>query len=134
MVGNEEECVSEASCVSFPLKSLENEILGRWDVCVEAPLKKEDRALLDMIVPCLSWTLENGRTLVSLEDECKRIEKEQYVHEQHLVENKRQNLVKKACLFIVTGITPYIDRIVNEVDKLISFNYLSNEEIKIGKY
>ena len=132
--GDEEEHVSDVSCVSFPLKSLENEILGRWDVYVDAPLKKEDKALLEMIVPCLSWTLENGRTLVSLEDECKRIEKEQYVHEQHLVENKRQNLIKKACLFIVTGITPYIDRIVNEVDKLISFNYLSNEEIKLGKY
>ena len=130
----EEERVSDVSCVSFPLKGLENEALGHWDIYVDAPLKKEDKTLLEMIVPCLSWTLENGRTLVSLEDECKRIEKEQYVHEQHLIENKRQNLVKKACLFIVTGITPYIDRIVNEVDKLISFNYLSNEEIKIGKY
>ena len=130
----EVEHVSDGTCVSFPLKTLDNEVLGHWNVYVDAPLKKEDKALLEMIVPCLSWTLENGRTLVSLEDECRRIEKEQYVHEQHLVENKRQNLVKKACLFIVTGITPYIDRIVNEVDKLISFNYLSNEEIKIGKY
>ena len=121
-------------CVSFPLKTLDNEVLGYWNIYVASSLKKEDKVLLEMIVPCLSWTLENGRTLVSLEDECKRIEKEQYVHEQHLVENKRQNLVKKACLFIVTGITPYIDRIVNEVDKLISFNYLANAEIKAGKY
>lgn len=121
-------------CVSFPLKTLDNEVLGYWKIYVSSSLKKEDKALLEMIVPCLSWTLENGRTLVSLEDECRRIEKEQYVHEQHLVENKRQNLIKKACLFIVTGITPYIDRIVNEVDKLVSFNYLANAEIKIGKY
>lgn len=128
-------CVSGNSVVSFPLRTLDNEVLlGYWNIYVDSPLKKEDKALLEMIVPCLAWTLENGKTLVSLEDECKRIEKEQYVHEQHLIENKRQNLIKKACLFIVTGITPYIDRIVNEVDKLIFFNYLSNQEIKVGKY
>ena len=45
--------------------------------------------------------LENGLAFISLGDERKRLEKEQYVHEQHLAENKRQNLVKKACLFIV---------------------------------
>ena len=66
--------------------------------------------------------------------ERKRLEKEQYVHEQHLAENKRQNLVKKACLFIVTGIMPYIDRIMNEVHKLTAHNYIQNEEIKESKY
>ena len=56
--------------------------------------------------------------------------KEQYIHEQHLAENKRQNLVKKACLFIVMGIMPYIDRIINETHKLTVNNYIDNEDIK----
>lgn len=121
-------------CTSFPLKTSTNAPLGVWCVYSDTPLRKDDKALLDIIVPYLSWTIENGRIFVSLGDECKRIEKEQYVHEQHLVENKRQNLVKKACLFVVTGNTPYIDRIVNEVTKLVSFNYLSRQDIKVGKY
>lgn len=97
-------------------------------------MKKDDKALMQVIVPYISWTLENGLTFISLGDERKRLEKEQYVHEQHLAENKRQNLVKKACLFIVTGIMPYIDRIINEVHKLTAYNYIRNEEIKESKY
>ena len=97
-------------------------------------MKKDDKALMRVITPYISWTLENGLAFISLGDERKRLEKEQYVHEQHLAENKRQNLVKKACLFIVTGIMPYIDRIMNEVHKLTAHNYIQNEEIKESKY
>lgn len=118
----------------FLLKDSEGRSLAVWNIRLPEALSKEDKALIEVIVPYLSWTLENGLALISLGDERRRLEKEQYVHEQHLVENKRQNLVKKACLFIVTGITPYIDRVVNEVHKLTAFNYLSNPSIKEGKF
>lgn len=120
--------------VSFPLKDSEVKVMAYWQVETETGMRKEDRALLEVMVPYLSWTLENGLAMIVLGDERRRLEKEQYVHEQHLVENKRQNLIKKACLFLVTGITPYIDRVVNEVHKLTSFNYLERKDIKEGKY
>lgn len=82
------------------------------------PLRKEEKVLVRLLVPYLAWTLENGQNLVSLDDERRRVEKEQYVHEKHLVENKCENEVKKTCLALVTGILPYIDRVVNEVNKL----------------
>ena len=118
----------------FLLRNSERKVIGVWEVEMPSGMKKEDRALLEVVVPYLSWTLENGLAMILLGDERRRLEKEQYVHEQHLVENKRQNLIKKACLFLVTGITPYIDRVVNEVHKLTSFNYLSRKDIKEGKY
>ena len=40
------------------------------------------------------------------------------IRDRHIAGNKRQNLIKKACLAIVNGINPYIDRILNEVHKL----------------
>ena len=119
---------------SFVLKGSEGKALAVWNLEMPVELTKEDKALLEVIVPYLSWTLENGLALISLGDERRRLEKEQYVHEQHLVENKRQNVVKKACMFIVTGITPYIDRVVNEVHKLVAFDYLANPSIKEEKY
>ena len=125
---------SVESRLSFVLKDSEGQAIGLWRIDMEGEVKKEDKALLEVIVPYLSWTLENGLAMIGLGEERRRLEKEQYVHEQHLVENKRQNLVKKACLFIVTGITPYIDRVVNEVHKLVSFNYLANKEVKESKY
>jgi signal transduction histidine kinase len=89
---------------------------------------------MKIITPYIAWALENGQTFISLGDEQKMLEKERYVHQQHLIENKQQNIVKKACLFIVTSITPYIDRISNEVHKLIALDYLHNDRIKQEKY
>ncbi len=98
-----------------------------------AQLEQEDTALMEVIKPYMDWAMENGYTFVSLGDERRRLEKEQYVHRQHLAENKRQNLVKKACLFIVTGVTPYIDRIINEVHKLTAPGFPLTDEVKEGK-
>lgn len=125
----------EGICTKFLLNVPEKEQpLGEVNLYSRHRLKKDDKALMQVIAPYMAWTIENGLTFISLGDERKRLEKEHYVHEQHLAENKRQNLVKKACLFIVTGIMPYIDRIVNEVGKLTSRNYIKDKEVKESKY
>ena len=124
--------VGDGLCLE--LKDSQGNVIGIWKTGLPSKAGKEERALLEVIVPYLSWTLENGLAMIGLGEERRRLEKEQYVHEQHLVENKRQNLVKKACLFIVMGITPYIDRVVNEVHKLTSFNYLDRKDVKEAKY
>jgi len=128
---NEEICPKENE---FLLKNSEGKVIGIWKIEMPSGMKKEDRALLEVVAPYFSWTMENGLAMILLGDERRRLEKEQYVHELHLVENKRQNLIKKACLFLVTGITPYIDRVVNEIHKLTSFNYLLRKDIKEEKY
>ena len=130
----EEKEMLEGACAEFPLYGSVGERLGVWRVYSGIRMKKDDRSLLKVIAPYIAWTLENGMTLVSLGGERKRLDSERYVHEQHLIENKRQNLVKKACLFLVAGITPFIDRVVNEVHKLVANDYLSDPIIKKGKY
>jgi signal transduction histidine kinase len=87
------------------------------------------RQLID--TACTTWMNENETTALSLGDELRRLEKQRYVHEQHIVENKRQNVVKKACLSIVNGITPYIDRILNETRKLPA---VTDSAVKWEKY
>lgn len=116
------------------ITSDKGEKIGVLYLSLSAPLPKEKRALLNLILPYLTWTIENGMNLVSLDDECRRIEKERFVHQQHLAENKRQNIVKKACISIVTGILPYIDRVANEVHKLRNLPYARQENIKKGKF
>lgn len=97
-------------------------------------LNKDERAMVKVIAPYITWALENGMTSVLLGDERRRLEKQRYVYEQHIAENKRQNVVKKACLAIVNGIHPYIDRIINEVHKLTEKGYINDAAIKIEKY
>lgn len=126
-------CQSCGTCFILNIPGKEQS-LGKVHLYLTHKMKKDDKALMQVIIPYISWTLENGLTFILLGDERKRLEKEQYVHEQHLAENKRQNLIKKACLFIVMGIMPYIDRIINEVHKLTANNYLQDKEIKESKY
>lgn len=108
-------------------------IVGKLWMWFAVPVRKEEQTLIRLLLPYLAWTLEHGMNLVSLGEEQQRLEKEQYVHELHLMENKRQNEVKKACLSIVTGIVPYIDRMVNEVRKLRTLPAANTETIQQGK-
>lgn len=119
----------------FDLISSEDEkVIGCVWMALKHPLHKEGKALLQLVSPYLAWTLVNGANLVSLDDERRKVEKEQYIHQQHLTENKKENVVKKACLAIVTGILPYIDRVANEVRKLRLAPYARQEAVKRGKY
>ncbi len=97
-------------------------------------MNKDEKALMNVIAPYIAWTLGNGLTFISLGDERIRLEKQRYVYEQHISDNKRQNLIKKACMAIVYGITPYMHRIINEVHKLTDKGFLNNETIKYEKY
>lgn len=120
--------------IDFPLYANDGRKMGVWRISAPHLLKKDEIKLFRVMVPYISWTLENGLALVSLDDEQKRLDKEQYVHEQHLVEKKRQNIVKKACLFLVTSISPYIDRVVNEVHKLNKKDNTVGREVRNHKY
>lgn len=87
-----------------------------------------------MLEPYIVWAADNEQMVEALSDERMQLEKQRYVYEQHIAGNKRQNLIKKACLAIVNGINPYIDRILNEVHKLTERGYIDHEKIKKEKY
>ncbi|WP_373829793.1 DUF5113 domain-containing protein [Bacteroides heparinolyticus] len=95
---------------------------------------KDEQAMVKVISPYIQWALDNGMTTLSLGDERRRLEKQRYIHEQHIAGNKRQNLIKKACMAIVNGIHPYIDRIINEVHKLTRKESVEDESIKADRY
>ena len=97
-------------------------------------LNRDEKALVHVLEPYIVWAADNEQMVEALSDERMQLEKQRYVYEQHIVGNKRQNLIKKACLAIVNGINPYIDRILNEVHKLTERGYIDNAKIKKEKY
>ncbi len=97
-------------------------------------LSRDEKALVHLLTPYVTWALDNEQMVASLSDERNQLEKQRYVYEQHIAGNKRQNLIKKSCLAIVNGINPYIDRILNEVHKLTEKGYIHNDKIKKEKY
>lgn len=80
----------------------------------------EERAMLKIINPYVEWAIENGQATLSLEEQRILLEEQRAVHEQHIAVGKRQNVAKRACLSVVNGILPFIDRILHEVDRLRS--------------
>ena len=97
-------------------------------------LNRYEKALVHVLEPYIVWAADNEQMVEALSDERMQLEKQRYVYEQHIAGNKRQNLIKKACLGIVNGINPYIDRILNEVHKLTERGYIDNAKIKKEKY
>lgn len=89
---------------------------GRLEV--HRRLSREEQAMVGVFQPYIRWTLDNGLASVSLGDERKRQEKQRYVYERRIADNKRQNVVRKACLTLVNGMHPYIDRLLHEVRRL----------------
>jgi signal transduction histidine kinase len=86
---------------------------------------RDEQLQAEVMDAYLQWYDEVGRRAEDLLEERECVEKERYVHTCHLTENKQENLEKKACLLVVTGILPYIDRALYTMKKLHS---LSPEE------
>ncbi|WP_294630516.1 DUF5113 domain-containing protein [uncultured Bacteroides sp.] len=97
-------------------------------------LNRDEKALVYVLEPYIIWAADNEQIVETLSEERMQLEKQRYVYEQHIAGNKRQNLIKKACMAIVNGINPYIDRILNEVHKLTEKGYIHDEKIKKEKY
>lgn len=107
---------------------------GKASMVASSRLKRDERALVHLLEPYIEWATDNEQMVASLSDERSQLEKQRYVFEQHIAGNKRQNIIKKACMAIVNGINPYIDRILNEVHKLTEKGYIRDENIKKEKY
>lgn len=117
------------------------DLLGIKDICIEnrqwvlpQRMGKDELAMVKVITPYIQWALDNGMISISLGDERRKLEKQRYIYEQHIAGSKRQNLIKKACMSIVNGVHPYIDRIINEVGKLAQKGFIKDKDIKKEKY
>ncbi|MFA6871237.1 MAG: DUF5113 domain-containing protein [Bacteroidaceae bacterium] len=92
--------------------------IGCLKLYTEGPLNRVDRALASVVLPYISWIMVNGSTLLQLGDEQRIIEEQFYISQQHISTSKQKNIDKKACMSIVMGIHPLIDRIYHEVTKV----------------
>lgn len=68
-----------------------------------------------------------------LNDLLQETEKRVYLHQKHIEEGKRDNIVRKASFSMVTGMMPYIDRMAHEVERLQSPEVWEDEALRIRK-
>lgn len=60
-------------------------------------------------------------------------EKRVYLHQRHIEEGKRDNILRKASFSMVTGIMPYIDRMAHEVERLQLPEVWEDESLRTRK-
>lgn len=71
-----------------------------------------------IVSPYLTWSVENARRMQEQGEEAFEMEEKWQMYKHRIAVNKRENIVKRACLSIVTGIIPFIDRLMHEARRL----------------
>lgn len=91
--------------------------------------------LLVVLIALLSWRRRNKGSGYEqrLRELLHETEKRVYLHQQHIETGKRNNVVRKATLSMLTGMMPYIDRMAHEVERLQQPEVWEDTELRIRK-
>ena len=87
-------------------------------VATEHPLIPEKYSVISMLVPYVAMAVEEGMRLSDISDERERAQEELRAYSIYLAEHKRENLLKRVSVSVVTGMRPYMDRMIRELDAL----------------
>lgn len=81
--------------------------------------KKDKGGLLeDLAQPLKDWEQNNRKAMALLDERQEEIVEQQHVNAMLLAKNKKENLEQRAKISLVNSITPFIDRMLHEIDRL----------------
>lgn len=83
--------------------------------------RQSDRAfsMTALLIPLQQWQKENEQLVEKEEEHFEEISEQTDVARLHLAQNKERNLEQRAKVQLVNSILPFIDRMVNEVNRLM---------------
>lgn len=119
---------------NFELNTKDTSRIGFFRVYTRAKLSKENITFISVLSPYIVWAIENGLNYMDLGEEREVLEKKLFITNQHNIQHKRENIIKRATMRIVFGIQPYLDRIRNEVHKIVYADYAQDKSIRDYKY
>lgn len=102
-------------------------------------------SLTKLLEPLNQWKTDNERRINELNERREELQERRQVASLHIEENMRRNLEQRAKVTLVNSITPFIDRMVNEVNRLSEggeseevrkerFEYISELTDQINRY
>ncbi len=80
--------------------------------------KDKNNSLDQLLQPLEEWKHENEQRMNGLNDLYEEINEVKNLSKLHYLKNKKRNVEQRAKVSLVNSITPFIDRIVNELDCL----------------
>ena len=117
--------VSEKGCgqespgmESFDIRYMNQTGCDKLVVTTENPLDADKRDLLEMLVSYVAVAIEEGLRLSDISDEREKVEELKRASAIYLAEHKRENVLKRVSVSIVSGMRPFMDRVSNELKVL----------------
>lgn len=80
--------------------------------------KIQSKPLSSLLEPLEQWKQRNTQYINDINEITEELDEEISIARLHLDDNKKRNLEQRAKVSLVNSITPFIDRMIHEVDKL----------------
>ena len=92
----------------------------------------KESSVESLLIPLHEWEEQNIQHINSLSEKHEELEEAKNMVQLHISDNRRRNLEQRAKLSLVNSITPFIDRMIHEVDRLMKGD--DPEEVKQERY
>lgn len=80
--------------------------------------KARNNSVEDLFIPLHEWENDNKQHISVLSDKYEEVNEARNMVQFHISENRRRNMEQRAKVSLVNSITPFIDRMIHEVDRL----------------
>ena len=94
--------------------------------------KAKNHSVDDLLLPLHEWENNNKQTFNELTERYEEVNEARDMVQFHISENRRRNLEQRARVSLVNSITPFIDRMIHEVERLKEGG--ESEEIRQERY
>ena len=96
--------------------------------------KIQSKPLSSLLEPLEQWKQRNAQYINDINERKEELDEEKSIARLHLDDNKKRNLEQRAKVSLVNSITPFIDRMIHEVDKLAEDDESTPDEVKQERY
>lgn len=96
--------------------------------------KIQSKPLSSLLEPLEQWKQRNAQYINDINEITEELDGEISIARLHLDDNKKRNLEQRAKVSLVNSITPFIDRMIHEVDKLAEDDESTPDEVKQERY
>lgn len=96
--------------------------------------KIQSKPLSSLLEPLEQWKQRNAQYINEINERKEELDEEISIARLHLDDNKKRNLEQRAKVSLVNSITPFIDRMIHEVDKLAEDDESTPDEVKQERY
>lgn len=96
--------------------------------------KIQSKPLSSLLEPLEQWKQRNAQYINDINERKEELDEEISIARLHLADNKKRNLEQRAKVSLVNSITPFIDRMIHEVDKLAEDDGSTPDEVKQERY